>query len=197
MKDITEINGIKADIYGEVAEDLPAVVLCPPHPLYGGSRRDYRLCEIADTLSSRGITAISIDYSRYDRGMREIEDVVGVIEYLDGKTEWTGLLGYSYGAVVASNAASRTDVPLRGFVALSILDSIDDIRADFNFDPPKFFIHGRYDDVAPFSNFEILYRKIDGEKSLLILDTDHFYTGMGVVEEISRAVAAFFKGLCE
>jgi len=197
LKDITEINGIKADIYGEVAEDLPAVVLCPPHPLYGGSRRDYRLCEIADTLSSRGITAISIDYSRYDRGMREIEDVVGVIEYLDRKTGWTGLLGYSYGAVVASNAASRTDVPLRGFVALSILDSIDDIRADFNFDAPKFFIHGRYDDVAPFSNFEILYRKIGGEKSLLILDTDHFYTGMGVVEEISRAVAAFFKGLCE
>jgi hypothetical protein len=197
LKNITDINGIKADIYGEVAEDLPAVVLCPPHPLYGGSRRDYRICEIADTLLSRGITAISIDYRRYDRGLGEVEDVAGAIEYLEGKTGWTGLLGYSYGAVVASNAASRMNVPLRGFVALSILDSIADIRADLNFDAPKFFIHGRYDDVAPFSNFEMLYREVDGEKSLLILDTDHFYAGRGMVEEVSRAVAAFFKGLCE
>ena len=197
MVETTKIDGIKADIYGKIADDLPAVILCPPHPLYGGSRRDYRICEIAETLLSGEITAIPIDYRRYDRGLGEVEDVITVIEFLNGRTEWIGLLGYSYGAVVSSNAASETDIPLNGFVALSILGSIEDIRADLNFDAPKLFIHGRYDNVASFSNFERLYEEVDGKKTSLILDTDHFYTGEGVIEEVCRAISGFFKGLCE
>ena len=191
IPEVAEIGGIRADIYGEIDQSMPAVILCPPHPLYGGSRRDIRLVRIAETLSSAGITAIPLDYSRYDRGCGEIEDVITVIDSLSEKVRWVGLLGYSFGAVVGSNAAARTNISLRGFVALSILERIDDIKADLSFDTPKLFIHGKYDSIAPLSAFRKLCEDAKGEKYWLILETDHFYAGM--LSRVAQAVLEFFK----
>ena len=49
------------------------VVLCPPHPLYGGSRNDARIVGIARELASRNISALCIDYGSYGKGVKELK----------------------------------------------------------------------------------------------------------------------------
>ena len=45
------------------------VILCPPHPLMGGSRYDARIVHLANELSDQGISALCMDYGEYGKGI--------------------------------------------------------------------------------------------------------------------------------
>jgi alpha/beta superfamily hydrolase len=149
------------------------VVLCPPHPLYGGSRNDTRIVMIARELASHNISALCTDYGSYGKGVKEVENVLDAVSWMRKKVRSLGLLGYSFGAVVASNAAARTEV--KGFVAMSLLKKINGLETNLDFGCPKLFVHGKLDYVASYPEFEDLYAKARGRKEKLVLDTDHFY----------------------
>jgi len=169
------------------------VVLCPPHPLYGGSRNDTRIVRIARELASHDISALCIDYGSYGKGVKEVENVLDAASWTRKRARSLGLLGYSFGAVVASNAAARTEV--RGFVAVSILRKVNGLEANLDFDCPKLFVHGKRDDVASYREFEHLYAKAKGRKEKLILDTDHFYTENypAKINSASKRIREFFE----
>ena len=99
------------------------VVLCPPHPLYGGSKNDTRIVRVARELASHNISALCIDYGSYGKGVKEVENILDAASWMRKRVRSLGLLGYSFGAVVASNAAARTEV--KGFVAMSILRRVN------------------------------------------------------------------------
>ncbi|MEM2933387.1 MAG: dienelactone hydrolase family protein [Methanocellales archaeon] len=169
------------------------VVLCPPHPLYGGSRFDHRLIEIALELERNGITALTFDYRReFARGRGEIQDAISALRYFRTRVKKIGIFGYSFGAVVASNAAFKFDLSISGSAFLAILKQTDDIQAMVNQRSPKLFIHGKRDQIAPYAEFEELYQSASEPKQCLILeDEDHFFHHS--VEEIAISVAKFFK----
>jgi hypothetical protein len=170
-----------------------AVVLCPPHPLYGGNRKDIRIVSVARELASHNISALCIDYGRYGKGVKEVQNVLDAISWMQKRTRSLGLMGYSFGAVVASNAAARAEV--EGFVAMSILMRVNDLDANLDFDCPKLFIHGKLDDVAPYQGFECLYAKAKGRKKKLVLDTDHFYMENypTAINSASKRIREFFE----
>ncbi|MEM2934175.1 MAG: dienelactone hydrolase family protein [Methanocellales archaeon] len=181
-------------LYGTLlgrGEDL-GVVLCPPHPLYGGSRFDHRLAAVALELEKNGITALTFDYrNKFARGRGEIQDAISALRYLRGRVKKIGIFGYSFGAVVASNAASKFEVI--GIAYLAILKQTEDIQAIVNQRAPKFFIHGKKDQIAPYARFEELYQSANEPKQCLILENeDHFFHHS--IEEIAKAIARFFKG---
>lgn len=161
---------LSATLYGNASL---GVILCPPHPLFGGSRRDTRIVRVARELAANNISALSVDYGSYSQGITEVQNVVDATSFMRSKVDSLGLIGYSFGAVVASNAA--TQVEINAFAAISILKKVDGLYADLNFDCPKLFVHGKRDNVAPYSDFVALYRKAEGRKEKLVLDTDHFY----------------------
>ncbi|MFQ6080367.1 MAG: alpha/beta hydrolase [Candidatus Bathyarchaeia archaeon] len=169
------------------------VVLCPPHPLYGGSRNDTRIVRIARELASHNISALCMDYGSYGKGVKEVENVLDAIAWMQKRVRSLGLLGYSFGAVVASNVAARTEV--KGFVAMSILRKVNGLEANLDFGCPKLFIHGKRDDVAPYSEFEYLYSKAKGRKEKLVLDTDHFYMENYpmTINSASKRIRQFFE----
>ncbi len=169
------------------------VVLCPPHPLYGGSRNDTRIVRIARELASHNISALCIDYGNYGKGIKEVENVLDATSWMRKTVCSLGLLGYSFGAVVASNAAARTEV--KGFVAMSILRKVNGLEANLDFDCPKLFVHGKLDDVASYREFEDLYAKAKGRKEKLVLDTDHFYMGdyPATINSASERIREFFE----
>jgi len=167
------------------------VVLCPPHPLYGGNRNDTRLVRIAKELALHNISTLCIDYGTYGRGIKEVQDVLSAVSYMGKRVRSLGLGGYSFGAVVASNAASKAS-KIRGFVAVSILKRVNGLEASLEFICPKLFIHGRHDDIASYSEFERLYSKVKGKKEKLILDTDHLY-----LENYPEAIDLASKRICE
>lgn len=184
--------GEEGVLYGTLLEasESAGVVLCPPHPLYGGSRFDHRLSAIALELEKIEITALSFDYRRkFSRGRGEIQDALSALRYMQSRVKKIGIFGYSFGAVVASNAASKFDVG--GIAFLAILMQTDDIKAAVDQKAPKLFIHGKRDQIAPFAGFEELYQSSSEPKQCLIFENeDHFFHHS--IEEIARAVAKFF-----
>ncbi|MDI6807042.1 MAG: alpha/beta hydrolase [Candidatus Aenigmarchaeota archaeon] len=195
MKEITfKRNG--EDLFGTLYGNslLAGVVLCPPHPLRGGWRGDDRLVSIANELANCNISALCIDYKQYTGGKEEVQDVLAAIGYMGKRVAGLGLLGYSYGSCVASNAASLSPVEIKGLVLLSPIKRINNLEIDVSSAYPKLLIYGKYDDfVVP--SFEELYSKTKGKKEKLVLDTDHFYVGRGIMEQVSKKVGEFFSEL--
>lgn len=169
------------------------VVLYPPHPLYGGSRNDTRVVRVARKLASYNISALCMDYGSYGEGVREVENVLDAISLMRKRVHFLGLFGYSFGAVVASNAAVHTEI--EGFVAMSILKEVNVLKAKLDFDCSKLFVHGRCDNVAPYSEFKNLYRQARGRKEKLVLDTDHFYMEdyPTIIDTASKRTRIFFQ----
>jgi alpha/beta superfamily hydrolase len=176
---------IYATLYGQYKQ---GVLLCPPHPKYGGSREDSRLVAIAEQLACSALSSVSIDYSIYTGGIEEVEDAVWCLEYLSKTMTSIGMLGYSYGALVASQAATRFP-DLKGLVLISPLKEIEHLRINLNSKCKKLMIYGLHDDLVT-ADIEELYNSAQGEKQLLSLDTGHFYEGYE--EILSRVVRDFF-----
>lgn len=167
------------------------VVLCPPHPMMGGSRYDDRLVLLSKKLASQGISALCFDYGDYGKGITEIGDVLSAISYLKETKRNIGVLGYSFGAVVSSNAVSKASKDVDGFVTMSILKRVDKVKADLSSNCPKLMINGKKDPIVPYKEFEGLCAEAKGEKESLILDTDHFYGG--VMDIVTEKVYEFFN----
>ncbi len=188
---------LSATLYANVTGGLHStncgVVLCPPHPLYGGTRNDTRLVRIAKKLAEHNITALCFDYGSYGKGIKEVHHTLDAIAFMRKQVTPVGLLGYSFGAVVASNAAAHSDI--RGFVAMSTLRTVNGLTATFEADCAKLFIHGKRDAVAPFADFKHLYREAKGKKEKLVLDTDHFYMDNHpmTIDSVSEAIRKFFE----
>lgn len=180
-----------ATLYGNSSV---GVVLCPPHPLYGGSRNDVRIVRVARELALHNISALCMDYGSYGKGVGEVQNALDAISYMRKRAPSLGLLGYSFGAVVASNAAVR-GAEIEGFVAMSILRKVNGLKANMDFDCPKLFVHGRRDYVAPYSEFESLYAEAGGRKQKLVLDTDHFYMEdyPAIIDLASKSIRRFFE----
>lgn len=179
-------NKIRATLYGK---SVRGILLCPPHPRYGGSRQDLRLVAIADELANSDISALCLDYSAYTGGTEEIKDALFALEYMSETMTSLGLLGYSYGAVVASNAAAQFQ-NLKGLVLISPLRKINGLKIDISSTCKKLIIYGLRDDFVT-EDIDEIYDLSKGEKQRLSLDTDHFY--FGYERDIARAVVEFFR----
>jgi alpha/beta superfamily hydrolase len=130
-------------------------------------------------------------YGSYGGGIREVQHVLDAVAFMRAKgIRSLGLLGYSFGAVVASNAAAAAEAD--GFVGMSILRRVNDLTAKLDSECPKLFVHGRRDNLASFSDFERLYAEAKGVRQKLILDTDHFY--MDNYPSVIRAAAETIRG---
>ena len=186
---IRENHVIHATLYGNSDK---GVVLCPPHPSFGGNRHDPRLVSIANELAANNISSLCVDYSEYTGGREEINDILFVISSFSRDLDSVGLLGYSYGAVIASQAASQTPVELTGLVLISVLKSIDGLESDLKSDCKKLMISGAEDSFIE-GGFDALFDSAKGEKEKLVLETDHFFEGF---EEITaKRIRKFFCGL--
>lgn len=83
-----------------------AVVLCHPHPQYGGNRFNTVVTALFDRLPAAGMAALRFDFRReFGGGVGERLDVVAALDHLDSLTALAGVtrfvVGYSFGAAVA------------------------------------------------------------------------------------------------
>jgi len=155
-----------------------------------------RLCPLHFMIVHQweSFSVLCIDYGSYGKGVKEVENVLDAVAWMQKRARSSlGLLGYSFGAVVASNVATQTEV--NGFVAMSILRKVNGLEANLDFGCPKLFIHGKRDDVGPYSEFEYLYSKAKGRKEKLVLVTDHFYMENYpiTINSASKRVRQFFE----
>jgi uncharacterized protein len=91
------------------------VVLCHPHPAFGGNMDNSLIVSLADGLSQKGYATLRFDFRGVGRstgkatgGDREGEDVLAAADFLKAKgLQPLVAAGYSFGAAVALEAVWR------------------------------------------------------------------------------------------
>ncbi len=181
-----EIDSIKSTY--EMRGDK-AVLMCPPHPLMGGSRFDIRLERISDELTKKNVSTLRFDYrTPYRNGIGEITDAEICLNFLKDRHNTVIVLGYSFGSVVASNIAKNCDAA----IYISPLKKIDSIVFK-DCSIPKLFIIAKRDQIVSIEESYELYEKSSEPKDIVEIDTDHFY--FGKFDVLTKVVIDFVSSI--
>ena len=185
----------------EASSLLPAVIVCHPHPLYGGNMSNNVVFAICQVLAERSIAALRFNFrgvgkseGTFGEGIAEQEDVKAALALVsttaDIDPKRIGLAGYSFGAGVALPVALQDErVNLLALVSPAISDSGWEQLKGYN--KPKLLISGNHDFVIPLSQFEQHTKEIPEPKQChIIYGADHFW--QGYEEEVAQKVARFF-----
>jgi alpha/beta superfamily hydrolase len=189
--------------YGIDAKDpVPAVVVCHPHPLHGGSMHNNVTYAIADALVKSGIAALLFNFrgvggsgGSYGGGIAEQEDVVAALDWLgSGKgvdVGRMGLAGYSFGAGVAFPVGCR-DSRVRATALVSPYFESSPLSLLKGCFKPKLILGGSEDDMVPAQEVEKYGREAEGPKEYeIIKGPDHFWGGYE--RPMAEKVAGFFR----
>ncbi len=170
------------------------VVLCHPHPLYGGDRHHPLLAGLAATLADHGVASIRFDFrgagdseGTHGGGVDERLDVAAAIDTVALLTDgpvW--LLGYSFGAAVA---LSVTHPRLDGWVAvappLAMMNGAPLAAADHR---PKHLVVPRHDQYSPPEAVEPAIATWSATSLVVVESADHFLAGhLGRFVELAAA----------
>ena len=179
-------------------DKMAAVVLCHPHPLYGGNMHNNVVVAVSQALVERGIVAFRFNFrevglreGRYDDGNGEQDDLRAAVAALADRPEVDpdrmGVMGYSFGGMVALSAVKSCQ-PVRVIAAVSPVVTPDLLQG---LNKPAYFICGTKDHVV---SADLLVREV--EKMIppgqveLVPGADHFWSGREA--EMANKVAAFF-----
>jgi alpha/beta superfamily hydrolase len=173
-----------------------AVVACPPHPQFGGDRRDSRLRAVSDHLTDEGIACLRIDYGQWDEGTGEQTDVRNAIEWTAEAYDRVGLFGYSFGGAIALLVAGSPEID-PAFGAVSVLapagDSVgehDAVAAVDGIDCPLQVVYGERDDTAHWE--AIVERATERDAEVVDVSGDHFFVGQ--LPKVADTVGSFLAG---
>lgn len=179
----------------------PGVVICHPHPLYGGTMQNNVVSALATAIAGLGFGVLRFNFrgvggsrGQHTKGEGEAYDAEGAIEWLAAQPgvdpARVGLVGYSFGAGVCLVVAGRDPrVAAAAFVALPSQQLQD--RPDLDAcTRPKYFISGELDSVSTTGLEPYVDRLPEPKRLQMVPGVDHFWQGSEGV--LSAAVAAFF-----
>jgi len=178
---------------------FPGVVVCHPHPLYGGTMDSPVILSICRALKTRGIASLRFNFrgvgrseGSYAEGVGEREDARAALDFLSQQEvvdrSRLGLCGYSFGTIVGLPVADQDD-RVKALAGVSPFFSSPELLQ--NFHRPKFFICGSRDDFVDLEELRRRVAELPEPKELEIIPgADHFW--WGYVEELSTKVADFF-----
>ena len=164
----------------------PGVVICHPHPRFGGSMENNVVWALCDAFVERGCVAVAFNFrgvgssgGRHEDGEGEILDVQGVLDWLEASPETKGfglgVLGYSFGAWVGLRAAVR-DARVRcvGAVAPPLAMYSFSFLKDLS--APLFVVSGGRDAFCPSDGKDALCSEVPHEVNWKVLEgADHFF----------------------
>lgn len=182
---------------------FPAVALCHPHPLYGGSMDNNVILSVASALAKQPIIAFMFNFRGVGRsqgsfggGEDEQQDLKAAIDWLEAQAEVDagriGVAGYSFGAFVALPEA-RHDPRVRALALISPA-LMDDAKiaqlGDYRI--PKFIISGSADEHVTEKQLKLMEQKAADPKRLEIIPgADHFWLGHEAA--LAERVVTFFS----
>ncbi len=178
---------LKLDAVLKEQETKKGVVICHPHPLYGGSMNNNVVNALENGFYERGFTTLKFNFRGvgrsegvYDEGIGEMDDVICAVNFLKETLKDNAsilLAGYSFGAWVSIRAA----LELEGIDSIFIVAypfSVYDSSPLKQFKGKMVFVAGKYDDIAPVEPLLELYKDLPlTEKNLKIIESDHFFFG--------------------
>jgi uncharacterized protein len=175
----------------------PAVVVCHPHPLYGGSMDNNVVVAVCEALSAAGIEALRFNFrgvgrsgGHYGEGVTEQTDVRGALDYLAGlesiDAARLGLCGYSFGAMVTAPVALN-DTHVRALALVSPAMDGAALRKLAGFERPLVVLGGALDDLL---TPELLTEDL-AAPPVIIPGADHFWWDHEAA--LTAALTDFFR----
>ena len=180
---------------------FPGVVMCHPHPLYGGDMHNNVVRAVYYGLMEKGVAALRFNFrgvgrsgGRHTAGEMEPQDALAALNEL-GNTDKVdpdrlGMAGYSFGSgVLLGNFGLYQNAKAFALVSPAVRhlenpDAASDTR-------PKIFISGSQDHAAPEEELRSLAGGLGSHVSCEIVPgVDHFWAGRE--REASRLAADFF-----
>jgi len=180
---------------------FPAVIVCHPHPLYGGNMSNNVVFAICRALVSRSIAAFRFNFrgagnsgGKFGGGIAEQADVVAALDFvsstpdIDGRK--IGLAGYSFGGGVALPVALQNkQVSLLALVSPALSGPGGEQLQQYT--RPRLLIIGDADTVILSEELRRHIRDAaDSEQYQIISGADHFWRGYE--DDVARKVSQFF-----
>ena len=187
----------------EAALALPAgarhgVVVCHPHPLYGGDMDNPVVTAAARACAEAGLATLRFNFrgvgsstGAWDEGRGEQDDVRAALAHLRGALPGAGrpaVAGYSFGAAMAAAVAAAGE-PLAGLALIAPPLAMRPWQppASFTLDGPILLTAGDSDQYCPTTALAALAKALPKAILTVIDGTDHFFfTGL---ERLAGAVA--------
>ncbi|MCX5799234.1 MAG: alpha/beta hydrolase [Proteobacteria bacterium] len=177
------------------------VVICHPHPLYGGDMNNNVVVALDEGFSMKGFTTLRFNFrgvggsgGMYDKGEGEVNDVLAALTFLKriiNEDAYIILAGYSFGAWIASKAANKVD-NISGLFIVAYPFSFYKIDPLESFKGKMYFVGGTMDDISPMNDLLMVYKGLlVVDKHLKIIPTSHFYVGK------EREIVEFIRELVE
>ncbi len=177
-----------------------AVVICHPHPAFGGTmdnRVVYRAAKAAEDarfaalrFNFRGVGAST---GSYDEGRGEQEDVAAAIDWVESRYPGLplSLIGFSFGAWVGLRVGCR-DSRIRSLVGLGLPVGSYDFRFLTDNMKPTLFICGTNDSFCPRERMDELVAEMPLSSGVIWIEgADHFFDGK--IDELQARITAFLR----
>ena len=180
---------------------FPAVIVCHPHPLYGGSMDNNVVNSLSEAITQASLVALKFNFrgvggsqGEFDQGTGEQEDVEAAISFVSTVNEVDskriGLAGYSAGAGFAFPVGFNDD-RIRALAAVSPPLSMFDFDFLKSCPKPKLLISGSRDDLISTNQFLEFCRNLPEPKECESIEgADHFW--WGYESRLAAKVTAFF-----
>jgi alpha/beta superfamily hydrolase len=179
-----------------------AVVLCHPHPLYGGTMDNKVVFRSAKAALSAGWAALRFNFrgvgrstGTYDHGEGEKEDVRAAIDFIAGRYPElpVALLGFSFGARVGLEVGMN-DARILALVGLGLPLRMHDFDYLAGNAKPTLILAGVLDEYCPPDKLQALAARLPPTTTVRTIDgADHFFTND--LDTVHSYVSRFFLQL--
>jgi uncharacterized protein len=177
------------------------VVICHPHPLYGGDMDSPVVARMAEVCAGRGIATLRFNFrgvgastGRHDEGRGEQDDLRACLEHLRdslGGDAPVAPAGYSFGAAIA--AAVSATAPVAGLALVAPPMRVAEVRLPATVSGPVLVVVGAEDQYCPATALESMRESLPRATVVVIEGADHFF--FGSLAPLGEAVGAWADAL--
>ena len=162
------------------------LVVCHPHPLYGGDMDNPVVVRTAEVATESSLSTFRFNFrgvgrssGTHARGEGEEDDLKAALEMLRRRLPTgrpLGLAGYSFGAWIAARVAA-SGFPLAGLCLIAPPLSMFDFAALAGIDREILVVAGTRDSYCPTTGLAALAERVPAARIATIDDADHFFFG--------------------
>lgn len=186
-----------------VCGSTTGVVVCHPHPLYGGDMHNPVVVRVAEVCRAAGMATLRFNFrgvgasaGRHGEGQAEQDDVRGALGHLGGRLgpgARVALAGYSFGAAVAAAVAAGGQA-LAGLALIApplAVPGFERFRTLGAAHGPLLVVAGADDPYCPRAALDRLAAALPDATVTVVEGADHFF--LGKLYPLGEAVAAWAR----
>ena len=176
------------------------VVVCHPHPLYGGDMHNNVVTALTEALQQANLLTLRFNFrgvgrsgGRHGEGKAEVDDVQAAVTYLLSRQSvaTVAVAGYSFSAMVGLQAGAG-DARVHRLIGVALPVGRRDASFLLTAHKPTLLISGDHDDISPLTTLLTLVARLPEPKHLVtIAGADHFFWGQE--PQVAQAAVAFLQ----